>query len=350
VKASVQQNGVAERLNRTLEELLVAMLNGARLPARFWGEGLNYLRHVIVRSPSSSIPPGTTPYKMVHKRKPNYSPLRVFGCRAWAHIQRKERKSLQDHAKPCVFLSCPEDFKGWKLWDPSANGGRGGIIVSRDLVWNEDEFPGLSRVAHDAILERFGCPAEPGNAERSPDEEEVSDSTDSEGVAIPPPFELVAPPPDSDSSSSSSSLSSTASPTPSPPHTPPCTLLDEWPALSPPLAPRLPARVAQWPARRSGTLAIAAAPVPPAAPTPALAADAPGPRRSARSNAGVAPPPNWFDATARLKAQRQSARCARGVLSRTWHPLDRTSPRTHTSAITRTLCKPFQRGPSNARR
>jgi hypothetical protein len=93
VKASPQQNGVAERLNRTLEELLVAMLNGARLPARFWGEGLSYLRHVIVRSPSSSIPAGTTPYEEVHKRKPDYSPLRVFGCRAWAHIQRKERKA-----------------------------------------------------------------------------------------------------------------------------------------------------------------------------------------------------------------------------------------------------------------
>jgi transposase InsO family protein len=78
VKALPQPNGVAERLNRTLKELLIAMLNGARLPTRFWGKGLNYLRHVIVRSPSSSIPPGTTPYEMVHKRKPDYSPLRVF--------------------------------------------------------------------------------------------------------------------------------------------------------------------------------------------------------------------------------------------------------------------------------
>jgi transposase InsO family protein len=115
VKALPQQNGVAERLNRTLEELLVATLNGAHLPAHFWGEGLNYLRHVIVCSPSSSIPAGTTPYEMAHKRKPDYSPLRVFGCRAWVHIQRKKRKSLQDHAKPYVFLGCPEDYKGWKL-------------------------------------------------------------------------------------------------------------------------------------------------------------------------------------------------------------------------------------------
>jgi transposase InsO family protein len=139
-KVSPQQNGVAERLNRTLKELLVAMLNGARLPARFWGEGLNYLRHVIVRSPSSSIPAGTTPHEMVHKRKPDYSPLRVFGCRAWAHIHPKERKSLQDHAKLCIFRGYPEEFKGWKLWDPSTKGGRGGIIVSRKVVWNK-EFP-----------------------------------------------------------------------------------------------------------------------------------------------------------------------------------------------------------------
>jgi hypothetical protein len=104
VKASPQQNSVAEHLNCTLKELLVAMINSAHLPARFWGEGLNYLCHIMVRSPFSLIPTGTPPYKMVHKRKPDHSPLRVFGCHAWVHIQRQECKSLQDHAKPCIFL------------------------------------------------------------------------------------------------------------------------------------------------------------------------------------------------------------------------------------------------------
>jgi hypothetical protein len=88
VKVLLQQNGVAEPLNRTLKELL--MLISAHLPAHFWGKGLTYLRHIIVCSPLASILTGTTPYKMVHRCKPNYSPLRVFGCRAWAHIQRKE--------------------------------------------------------------------------------------------------------------------------------------------------------------------------------------------------------------------------------------------------------------------
>jgi hypothetical protein len=206
----------------------------ARLPVRFWGEGLSYLRHVIVRSPSSSIPTDTTPYEMAHKRKPDYSPLLVVGCRACVHIQRKERKSLQDHAKPCVFLGCPENIKGWKLWDLSANGGRGGVIVPCDIVWIEDTFLGTPRFAHDAIPERFGRPAEPGDAKPSLDEQEVSDSTESEGVGTPLPCELAAPPSDSDSSSSSLRSSSTASPTPSsPPRTPPRPAA----ALAPPRTP-----------------------------------------------------------------------------------------------------------------
>jgi transposase InsO family protein len=75
VKAPPQQNGIAKRLNRTLEELLVVTLNGARLPARFWGEGLKYLRHVLcaarraqsLRAPHptrwyTSVSPTTCPY------------------------------------------------------------------------------------------------------------------------------------------------------------------------------------------------------------------------------------------------------------------------------------------------
>jgi transposase InsO family protein len=351
VKASPQQNGIAERLNRTLEELLVAMLNSARLPARFWGEGLNYLRHIIVRSPPTSIPAGTTPYEMVHKRKPDYSPLRVFGCCAWAHIQRKEQKSLQDHAKPCVFLCCPEDFKGWKLWDLSANGGRGGIIVSRNVVWNEEEFPSLLRVAHDAIPKRFGCAAEPGDAECSPDDEEVSDSTDPEGVAIPLPFEPAAPLFDSNSSSSSLQPSSMASPTPAPPRTPPRTPppREEWPALSR-QAPRPPTRVAPWPQQQGTVPAVALrtarAPRPaaqrpaPATPAPAPSAAATGLRRSARWNAGVAPAANWFDATAQLKGKVRgvpvASYCEHGTRST-------ARPRTRTPVPS---CEPSA-GPSN---
>jgi hypothetical protein len=106
--------------------------------------------------------------KLVHGRKPDYSMFRVFGCRAWAHVHKKERKHLENHAKPCVFLGLPDNFKGWKLRDPLAQGNRGGIIVSRDVIWNESEFPGTSRVATDPIPPRFGRALRPGEWNRPP--------------------------------------------------------------------------------------------------------------------------------------------------------------------------------------
>jgi hypothetical protein len=86
-------------------------------------------------TPLSAILPDTTPYKMAHKHKPNYLTLRVFGCCAWAHICCKKRRSLEPHAKPCVFLGVLDNFKGWKLWDLSAQGGRGGVICRMQRLW-----------------------------------------------------------------------------------------------------------------------------------------------------------------------------------------------------------------------
>jgi hypothetical protein len=52
--------------------------------------------------------------------QPDYAPLLVFGCRAFAHVGKDKRKSLDLHTTPCVFFGYPEDYCGWKLWDPRA--------------------------------------------------------------------------------------------------------------------------------------------------------------------------------------------------------------------------------------
>jgi hypothetical protein len=90
--------------------------------------------------PLSALPPDTTPFEIIEKRKPDYSILRVFGCRAYAHVDRKARKSLDSHVVPCIFLGYPEDFRGWRLWDPRAKR----IIISRDVIWDENSMPGNS--------------------------------------------------------------------------------------------------------------------------------------------------------------------------------------------------------------
>jgi hypothetical protein len=98
------------------------------------------VNRVLNMLPLSALPPDTTPFEIIEKRKPDYSILRVFGCHAYAHVDRKARKSLDSHVVPCIFLGYPEDFRGWRLWDPRSKR----IIISRDVIWDENSMPGNS--------------------------------------------------------------------------------------------------------------------------------------------------------------------------------------------------------------
>ena len=115
------------------------MLVESHLPASFWGEALSTFLHVRNRSPTSSLPSKHTPYELWFGKKPSISHLRVFGCRAYVHIQKDQRKSLQPHSVKCIFLGYPTEYKGWKCYDPATKK----VLISRDVIFNESVFPGL---------------------------------------------------------------------------------------------------------------------------------------------------------------------------------------------------------------
>ncbi|GJV22040.1 putative ribonuclease H-like domain-containing protein [Tanacetum coccineum] len=74
-----QQNGVAERRNRTLIEAARTMLADSKLPTTFWAEAVNtacYVQNrVLVVKPYNK-----TPYELFHGRTPTLSFMRPFGC------------------------------------------------------------------------------------------------------------------------------------------------------------------------------------------------------------------------------------------------------------------------------
>jgi hypothetical protein len=92
VRARPQQNGVAERVNQTMEEGVVSMLFEAGLPLSFWGEALASFVHVWNRVSTLALS-GMTPYEVFYKEKPNVSRLRVWGCVAYVHIQKDKHPS-----------------------------------------------------------------------------------------------------------------------------------------------------------------------------------------------------------------------------------------------------------------
>ena len=63
-----QQNGVAERRNRTLLDMVRCMLSNSSLPEFLWGEALRTAAYILNQVPSKSVP--KTPYELWSGKKP----------------------------------------------------------------------------------------------------------------------------------------------------------------------------------------------------------------------------------------------------------------------------------------
>ena len=111
VRHAPQQNGVAERMNRTLLEKVWCMLSNAGLDKKFWAEVVSYASHLVNRLPSAAIG-GKTPMEMWYgKHVQDYDSLRIFGCSAYYHGK------LDPRARKAIFVGFKGGVKGFKLWD-----------------------------------------------------------------------------------------------------------------------------------------------------------------------------------------------------------------------------------------
>ena len=64
-----QQNGVAERRNRTLLDMVKSMMSYSTLPISFWGYALNTAMYLLNLVPSKSVP--KTPVELWNGCKPS---------------------------------------------------------------------------------------------------------------------------------------------------------------------------------------------------------------------------------------------------------------------------------------
>jgi hypothetical protein len=138
---SPQQNGVAERSNRTLMESARSMLAHARLPESYWAEAVATAAYIRNRIPTSAIKENKTPFEKWYGRKPDISGVRVFGCVAYAHVPDVHRQKLDKKATKLRFVGYSKDHKGYRLMDEKTSK----VIVRRDVVFNEADFNPLMR-------------------------------------------------------------------------------------------------------------------------------------------------------------------------------------------------------------
>lgn len=130
-----QQNGLAERMNRTLLDRVRCMLIDSGLSRGFWAEALCTAARIINSVPCKGTK-DKSPDELWAGKIPDFNVLKVFGCTAFAHVPKQKRGKLDDKSKECTFVGYSEESKAYRLYCRASKK----IIISRDVNFIENEF------------------------------------------------------------------------------------------------------------------------------------------------------------------------------------------------------------------
>ena len=113
-----QQNGVAERKNRTILDMVRSMLKAKHLPYEYWAEAVTCAVYILKRCPTKAVM-NRIPEEAWSGQKQTVTHMRVFGCVAYAHVPDQLRKKLDSKGEKCVFIGYCDESKAYKLYNPS---------------------------------------------------------------------------------------------------------------------------------------------------------------------------------------------------------------------------------------
>jgi hypothetical protein len=130
---SPQQNGIAERKNRTILEAVKTMIHDQDLPMCLWAEAA--MAGVYVQNRLSHSALGLkTPEEMFTGKKLEVSHLKIFGCPMFIHIRKEKRNKLDPSGKKGIFVGYCEVSKAFRIYIP----GQHHIEINRDVTFDED--------------------------------------------------------------------------------------------------------------------------------------------------------------------------------------------------------------------
>ncbi|KAI3708032.1 hypothetical protein L2E82_37034 [Cichorium intybus] len=129
-----QQNGVAERKNRSIIEMARSMLKAKNLDDSYWGEAVACACYLLNRTSTKSLP-NMTPQEAWSGYKPCVAHLRTFGCIAYSHIPEQKRSKLESKSEKAIFVGYSENSKAYKLYNPITKN----MIISRDVAFEEEK-------------------------------------------------------------------------------------------------------------------------------------------------------------------------------------------------------------------
>ena len=131
-----QQNGVAERRNRTLMDMVRSMLSYSNVSINLWSEVLKTAVYILNRVPSKVVP--KTPFELWKGWKPSLKHLHVWGCPVEVRVYNPHLKKFDPRTVSGFFIGYTENSKGYRFYCPS-NPLR--IVEARNAKFIEEVDP-----------------------------------------------------------------------------------------------------------------------------------------------------------------------------------------------------------------
>ncbi|KAE9097645.1 hypothetical protein PF010_g15870 [Phytophthora fragariae] len=133
-----RQNGLAERMKRSLVEMARCILYNEGIDKKWWAEAVNTSAWIINRI--SYTVTVKTPYEIVYQKKPQLKNLKVFGALGYGHIPDEKRRKLDTNAFKCRFMGYEDGVKGYRV----LNVATGQVKIVRTVKFmettNTDDF------------------------------------------------------------------------------------------------------------------------------------------------------------------------------------------------------------------
>jgi hypothetical protein len=130
------QNSKAERVIRSINNIIRTLLIQSSVPPSFWVAALGTATYLLNILPTKTLAL-STPHFALFGQNPSYEHLRVFGCKCYPNLSDTTAHKLSPRSAHCVFLGYSPHHKSYLCLDHQSNR----IIISRHVVFDETSFP-----------------------------------------------------------------------------------------------------------------------------------------------------------------------------------------------------------------
>jgi len=139
---SPDQNGVSERRNRTLMDMVRSMRSNSKLPKSLWTEALKTEVYILNRVPTKAVP--RTPFELFKGWKSSLRHIRVWGCPSEVRVYNPQVKKLYPRTISWYFVEYAENSKGYGFYCPShitrIVESRNAKFLENDLISGSNQF------------------------------------------------------------------------------------------------------------------------------------------------------------------------------------------------------------------